>query len=475
MSRRQWIGILAVVVVFAAGVVTVRQSDRQEALPRGSEISQIGEAVVEQALVRAVRSVGDSVVKIAVTESVQIASLFGPVVTETYGLGSGVIIDSKGHILTNYHVWRDAKQIDVFLPDGRGFPGSVVGSDPQSDLAVIRIEGSDLPVAPLGDSRRLRVGQQVIAIGNPFGFDYSVTTGVISALGRELAVGSSEGPPLQNLIQTDAAINPGNSGGPLVDLSGRVIGINTAVVRQIAGVEAQGLGFSIPITDAMETMQQILRYGRPGALGAVGGTLTPSLAQAIRRNTGQPPADRARSVHHPCSSGHPPADRAGLQPADVIVAANARQITSMEDLAEAVRTAGFGGTLILRLWRVGELMDMRSSVGRMYRVGGCGESCIRSDCVWERRQMSLNLLRETLPGMGEAVGFVEQRLRSALLDATSEAKEIFFTCSMAGKAYQAGFDSVVGESFYPRRLRGRSSGGSHGTDSYGDPCSRRCH
>ncbi|NLN19128.1 MAG: trypsin-like serine protease [Firmicutes bacterium] len=358
MSRRQWIGILAVVVVFAAGVVTVRQSDRQEALPRGSEISQIGEAVVEQALVRAVRSVGDSVVKIAVTESVQIASLFGPVVTETYGLGSGVIIDSKGHILTNYHVVRDAKQIDVFLPDGRGFPGSVVGTDPQSDLAVIRIEGSDLPVAPLGDSRRLRVGQQVIAIGNPFGFDYSVTTGVISALGRELAVGSSEGPPLQNLIQTDAAINPGNSGGPLVDLSGRVIGINTAVVRQVAGVEAQGLGFSIPITDAMETMQQILRYGRPVRLGAVGGTLTPSLAQAIRRNTGQPlPTEHGAFITRVLPDT--PADRAGLQPADVIVAANARQITSMEDLAEAVRTAGFGGTLILRLWRVGELMDMR--------------------------------------------------------------------------------------------------------------------
>ena len=203
----------------------------------------------------------------------------------------------------------------------------------------------------------MRVGQQVIAIGN-FRLRHSVTTGVISALGRELAVGSSEGPPLQNLMQTDAAINPGNSGGPLVDLSGRVIGINTAVVRQVAGVEAQGLGFSIPITDAMETMQQILRYGRPVRLGAVGGTLTPSLAQAIRRNTGQPlPTEHGAFITRVLPET--PADWAGFQPADVIVASTARPITSMVVLAEAVRTAGFGGTLILRLWRVGELMDMR--------------------------------------------------------------------------------------------------------------------
>ncbi|MGI6081580.1 MAG: S1C family serine protease [Limnochordia bacterium] len=358
MLRRQWIAILVVAAVFVAGVAAVRQSGKDESPPRASEVSLVSEAPVEQALVQAVRSVGDSVVKIAVTESVQVASLFGPVVTESYGLGSGVIIDSKGHVLTNYHVVRDAKQIDVFLPDGRGFPGLVVGTDPQSDLAVVQIEGRDLPVAPIGDSRRLRVGQQVIAIGNPFGFDYSVTTGIISALGRELAVGPSEGPPLQNLIQTDAAINPGNSGGPLVDLSGRVIGINTAVVRQVAGVEAQGLGFSIPIADAIESMQQILRYGRPVRLGAIGGTLTPSLAQAIRRNTGRPlPAENGAFITRVLPDT--PAAKAGLQAADVIVAANGRRITSMEDLAEAVRTAGFGGTLTLRLWRVGDSMDLR--------------------------------------------------------------------------------------------------------------------
>jgi serine protease Do len=361
MPRRQRAAILAVAFVLLVGAAAGRRSWQgtpQESLPRAAGVSQIADSSAEQAVVGAVRSVGGSVVKIAVTERVQVASLFGPVFTESYGLGSGVIIDSAGYVLTNYHVVRDATQIDVFLPDGRGFAGQVIGTDPQSDLAVIRVEAEDLPVAPLGDSHTLRVGQQVIAIGNPFGFDYSVTTGIISALGRELAVGPVQGPPLQNLIQTDAAINPGNSGGPLVDLAGRVIGINTAVVRQVAGIEAQGLGFSIPITDAIDSMQQILRHGRPLRLGAIGGTLTPALARAIRQNTATPlPADYGAFVTRVLPET--PASAAGLQPADIIVAANGQQIHSMEDLAAAVREAGFGGTLSLRVWRVGEAMNLR--------------------------------------------------------------------------------------------------------------------
>lgn len=360
MLRRRAAAVLAFTIVFLGGVSAGRQAWRtpQQLPPSATGVSHITDSPMEQALVGAVRSVGGSVVKITVTSRVQVASLFGPGFTESYGLGSGVIIDPAGYVLTNYHVVQDATQIDVFLPDGRGFAGQVVGTDPQSDLAVVQIEADNLPVAPLGDSGTLRVGQQVVAIGNPFGFDYSVTTGIISALGRELAVGPAHGPPLQNLIQTDAAINPGNSGGPLVDLAGRVIGINTAVVRQVAGIEAQGLGFSIPISDAVDSMQQILRHGRPLRLGAIGGTLTPALARAIRQNTHTPlPADDGAFVTRVLPKT--PAAAAGVKPADVIVAANGQQVHSMEDLVAAVRATGFGGTLDLRVWRAGEAVDLR--------------------------------------------------------------------------------------------------------------------
>lgn len=352
--------VLVCIGVAVAGSRALRSPLNKEPLgqsPQATEIS-LSSSASEQAVVAAVNRVGGSVVKIAVTERVQLASLFGQVFTEAYGLGSGVIIDPAGYILTNYHVVKDAAEIDVFLPDGRGFSGRVVGNDPHSDLAVVRVHAESLPVAQLGDSRTLRVGQQVIAIGNPFGFDYTVTTGIVSALGRELAVGSTEGLPLQNLIQTDAAINPGNSGGPLLDLQGRVIGINTAVVRQVAGMEAQGLGFAIPITDARDIMQQILSHGRPLRLGAVGGTLTPALARAIRKKTQVPlPVDRGAFVTRVLPDT--PASEGGLQPADVIVAANDQPIESMEDLTAAVREAGFGGTLVLGVWREGTSMALR--------------------------------------------------------------------------------------------------------------------
>jgi serine protease Do len=323
-------------------------------VPQGTQVTQRGTLEdTQQAIVAAVRKVGNSVVKISVTAEVAIDSLFGQVFTQEHGVGSGVIIDPEGYILTNFHVVTDAAVIDVALPDGRSFSGRVVGTDPYSDLAVIKIDGTNLPAAPLGDSNSLAVGQQVIAIGNPFGFDYTVTTGIVSALGRELLVNPQIDQPLQNLIQTDAAINPGNSGGPLLDLQGRVVGINTAVVRQVEGFEAQGLGFAIPITDARQIMQQILEHGKPLRLGILGGTLTPAIARAVRERTQMElPVDRGAFVTKVIPDT--PAAHARLQPADVIVEANNRPITSLEELQQAVQDAGYGQRLRLQVWRVGE-------------------------------------------------------------------------------------------------------------------------
>src|SRR5690606_21567171 len=231
-----------------------------------------------------------------------------------------VIIDASGLVLTNHHVVAGADEIRVALPDGRWFRGRLLGSHPERDLAVVKIDGEALPRAELARGEALRVGQLVIAIGNPFGLDYSVTTGIISALGRELAVDPQNGITLTNLIQTDAAINPGNSGGPLVDREGRVIGINTAVLRGTGGLTAQGLGFAIPIDDALAAVEEIVRHGRPARLGILAGTLTPQIAKAVEEATGEPLGTERGVFVREVYAGSP-AQAAGLVPADVIVAA----------------------------------------------------------------------------------------------------------------------------------------------------------
>src|SRR5262249_18429907 len=174
------------------------------------------------------------------------------------GLGSGVIFDSRGYVLTNNHVVQGAQQIRVTLPDGRAFPGKLIGSDPITDLAVVKIDGRDLLVAQLGASSKLEIGETVIAIGNPLGLEGgpTVTVGVVSALARSIE--DPGGPTLHDLIQTDAAINPGNSGGPLIRMSGEVIGVNTAIIQG-----AQGIGFAISINSAKPIVQELLRRGPP--------------------------------------------------------------------------------------------------------------------------------------------------------------------------------------------------------------------
>lgn len=310
------------------------------------------EAGLDEAVVQAVASVGRAVVKMNVRQELTVDTLFGRVPFFEEGIGSGVIIDPDGYVLTNAHVVQDATTIDVTLPDGRRFPGRIVGKDPSHDLAVVKVNATNLPVAELGRSRTLRPGQRVIAIGNPLGFDYSVTTGVISALGRELATAKGDA-PLQNMIQTDAAINPGNSGGPLLNLQGQVIGINTAIVRTVAGVEAQGLGFAVPIDAASAIAGQIQRHGRPARLGVLVGTLTPDIAESIEAATGKPLPVREGVFIRQVTPGSPAA-AAGLQPADIIVSLGGRPIRSTGDLIEEVQRVGVGGRATLECVRESE-------------------------------------------------------------------------------------------------------------------------
>jgi serine protease Do len=264
--------------------------------------------------------------------------------------GSGVIVDPAGYILTNNHVIEKAQDITVRLSDSRKFTATLVGRDPKTDLAVLKVEApGPLPVVELGDSERLRVGQWVVAIGNPFGLDRTVTVGIVSATARN-RVGVTT---YENFIQTDASINPGNSGGPLLNLDGRVVGINTAIVA--AG---QGIGFSIPINEAKSVMAQLVAKGRVvrGWLGILIQDVTDELAGSfgVREREGVLVADVMKGG---------PAETAGLRPGDVIVDLNEAKIREVPDLQRRVANVAPGQTI-----KVGVVRD-RSPQRLEVRVG----------------------------------------------------------------------------------------------------------
>lgn len=285
----------------------------------------------------AARKVGSSVVKIATKQEALVYDFFFmPVVQEREGLGSGVIIDKSGYILTNNHVVEGVTEITVVLVDGRQLPGSIVGTDPYTDLAVIKVEGTDLPAAELGDSDNLVIGEPAIAIGNPYGFDHTVTAGVISAINRSVTIDASTGNALEGLIQTDAPINPGNSGGALVTSTGTVIGINTAIVAQ-----AQGIGLAIPINSARAVANEIIQYGKVRRPYVGISRVTEINRYLAARN--RLPVDQGIYVSSVVRGG--PADRAGLGSGDIITAIGGRDIVSVADLQKAIYKAAIGDTL----------------------------------------------------------------------------------------------------------------------------------
>ncbi len=264
------------------------------------------------------------------------------------GTGSGFIIDTDGYILTNAHVVDNADSVNVILKDGRQLKGTVVGSDPLTDVAVIQIEAENLPTVALGDSDQLTPGEWAIAIGNPLGLDSTVTTGIISATGRS---SSQVGVPDKRVefIQTDAAINPGNSGGPLLNASGEVIGMNTAIIRG-----AQGLGFAVPINTVEEIAEQLIVDGKVEHpyLGIQMVTLTPKVKQQINSNLNAGlMVDEEQGVLIAKVIANSPAAKAGLRAGDVIRKINDQPVKDATEVQKSVAKTKVGSDLILELRR----------------------------------------------------------------------------------------------------------------------------
>ncbi|MBI2381553.1 MAG: DegQ family serine endoprotease [Gammaproteobacteria bacterium] len=256
-------------------------------------------------------------------------------------LGSGVIVDAqKGYVLTNHHVVKDADVITVGLKDGRQVEAKLVGTDPDTDVAVLRIKPERLSALPLADSSQLRVGDFVVAIGNPFALGHSVTSGIVSALGRS-GLGIEQ---YEDFIQTDAAINPGNSGGALVNLRGELVGINTAILAPGGG--NVGIGFAIPINQARGLMAQLIEHGevRRGLLAIDGDSLNPELAQALGVSVQQ------GLIVSDVAEGST-AEAAGLKPYDVITAIDGRPVRGKQDLFNFLGLQNAGATVSLRIQR----------------------------------------------------------------------------------------------------------------------------
>jgi len=257
------------------------------------------------------------------------------------GSGSGFIFTPDGFILTNSHVVHGAKQIEASLPDGRRFGAELVGEDPDTDLAIIRVDGPNLPTATLGDSGRLKVGQLVVAIGNPYGFQYTVTAGVVSGLSRSLR--SVSGRLVDNVIQTDAALNPGNSGGPLVNGRAEVVGVNTAIIRP-----AQGLCFAIPSNTATFVAGQLLRFGRvKRSYVGLGGQDVPLHRRIVRFHKLAAESGVMVIQVEPGS----PADHAGVREGDIIVEFDGVAIEHMDELYRLLTEDRVGKTTEMTVLR----------------------------------------------------------------------------------------------------------------------------
>jgi len=290
-----------------------------------------------EAVVLAAERVSPAVVNVEVRHQLQTPQ--GP--REARGGGSGFVFTPDGFLLTNSHVVHGAVRIEVSLGDGLRYPATLIGDDPGTDLAVLRVDAPDLAAAELGDSAQVRVGQLVIAIGNPLGFESSVTAGVVSALGRSLR--SSSGRLIDDIIQTDAALNPGNSGGPLVSSHGEVVGVNTAVI-----MGAQGICFAVAANTASFVLGELVRHGRVRrafiGISAQQTAIPPRRQRAAELD--QPSAVMVATVETGSA-----ADRAGLKAGDVVLSLDGRKITGADDLIRALTGEKIGRSIALDVLR----------------------------------------------------------------------------------------------------------------------------
>lgn len=283
------------------------------------------------------------------------------------GIGSGVIISPDGYIVTNNHVVAHATDIKVLLQDNKTYKGKLVGADPQTDVAVIKIEARNLPTAPIGDSSQIEVGDTVMAFGNPFGLNFTVTRGTVSALGRgqgdRLNIEQNGPLTIQNFIQTDAAINPGNSGGPLVNVRGQVVGINTAILSNNSGMGSEGgfmgIGFAIPSNMVEHVMNDLIKTGKVSR-GYLGVNIT-DLNDQMAKQFGVP-ADTRGAFVQDVTKGEP-GEKAGLKAGDIILSFEGKPVDSAGALTLLTTSANPGSTVTLGVLRDGKKMDVRVTLG----------------------------------------------------------------------------------------------------------------
>ena len=354
---------VVLIAILASTISVICVSCLQRFNSRGSlepvALTDASVASDEQNNVEIYRSLSPGVVHI--TSTVAVESFFG--VYPQQGTGSGSIIDNEGHILTNYHVVRDARRLDVTLADKSTYRATFVGADPDNDIAVIKINASanQLRVIPMGTSSDLAVGQKAIAIGNPFGLDRTLTTGVISGLDRPLQ--TEEGQVIEKVIQTDASINPGNSGGPLLNKQGQIIGINAAIFSPSGG--SVGIGFAIPVDTAKKLLPELIASGqvRKGYLGVSTAPLTPALTQELGINVKQ-----GMIVVDVQSGG--PAEAAGLRGlqgenkiGDIILNIDGQPLKDPGDLARIIGSHKPGDKVTLGVLRQGRQQQVEVTLG----------------------------------------------------------------------------------------------------------------
>jgi serine protease DegQ len=375
--RRLWI-IFSQTTTICLAVLFVVSTLKPEWLPSRSGLqsvallqqeTQLGAAGAPRAdsYHEAVRKAAPSVVNISTSKEVRVPRnpmLNDPVFRRFFGdqvgsetqkatsLGSGVIVSPAGYILTNNHVVEAADEIEIAFPDGKKLLAKIVGSDPDTDLAVLRVEAKDLPAITFGSSDTLRVGDIVLAIGNPLGVGQTVTSGIVSALRRSVGINTFE-----NFIQTDAPINQGNSGGALIDTRGNLIGINTAILSQTGG--SIGIGFATPVSTGKMVLEQIIKSGAVtrGWIGVEMQPITPALAESFKLGT----LDGA-IINGVLHGG--PADKAGAKPGDVLVSIDGKAIADPQSVLNVVTSIAPGSAAKLKLKRKGEDMEVEVTVGR---------------------------------------------------------------------------------------------------------------
>jgi serine protease Do len=271
-------------------------------------------------------------------------------------LGSGVIVSSDGYIITNNHVVEKSDEIKVTLLDKRMFKGRIIGADPKTDIAIVKIDAANLPTIPWGDSEKLQVGEFVLAIGNPYGLSHTVTMGIISAVGRA-NVGIAD---YEDFIQTDAAINPGNSGGPLVNIRGELIGINTAIFSRTGGY--QGIGFAVPTNMVRPLMSQLIQKGKiiRGWLGVTIQEMTPEIAQkfGLEKSRGALVSDVTKGS---------PAEKAGILRGDIVIEFNRKEVKDVASLRNMVSQSKVGSDVLIKILRSGKEYTVRLVVAELPR------------------------------------------------------------------------------------------------------------